>query len=243
MANGHEAERVVLEGLKARGFRLAELSPEDVQRLDTLYKLDGVVLAPPMAGCFFPPPIGLQITTRGTDWPKRAECVSAVRHTGLFRLAYVELPNEPINAEHVNAVVSALQALFFGGPEMPETALVAIVPNSYTIYDLSAALARYRLWLIARIPGAILGTITYWDETRRYGFINAHVPDLDVPEANPSFFFHLSRVIDPALRSKLDSNPDATVGTLVEFEEGDPPEDSLWRKNAVRVRLGGGQTV
>lgn len=237
MPNGLETERMLFEGLEKRGFRFA---PPSSDRNDKVFKIDRVVIAPPgiEGACFFPMPIGVQLTLRHGDWAKRAEFLEKAR-LACARLAYVELTGEAIEEEFFNAVAAALTALFFD-ERAPKEALVAVCANRYRLGDLATEMERYRAWLAVPIVGELVGQVIHWRAPDRYGFISAPVPGPDGIVESATFFFHQSAVSDAELTDRLSKSAGDLAGTSripVIFNDAGQAAPEHWRKAAIEVAL------
>lgn len=200
MANGLEIERKLFEALEQRGFRFA---PPASERDDILFKLDRVAVAPAFSGgaCFFPAPIGVQLTLRHGDWAKRAEFLEMAR-SACTRLAYIELIGDEIGEEFFNAVAAALTALFFD-ERSPNEALVTVRTNRYRVCDLAGEIERYLVWLALPIVGELSGQVIHWRLPERYGFINASAQGPDGRVEPYTFFFRHPNVADAELAARL----------------------------------------
>lgn len=235
MANGLGTEKDLFKRLVEAGFQIAP--PDD--RLDQVFKIDRVVLAPPMRGgaIFYPPPLAVQVTTKPCDWPKRAEFAKTAIQV-CARLVYIELDvGGDSGDESARATAAALFNQFYN-LDAPVVARVRVDHNRFQTTNLVEELQGFRGWLSAKIPGSIRGSITFWRPDEQYGFITAQVTGPDGKEANMSFYVRMAWIIDADLRKQLaQAGSDSPGGIKVQFEDGGQPDTEHWRKNALSVSL------
>lgn len=235
MANGLDTEKDLFHRLVEAGFKVAP--PDD--RLDMVFKIDRVVLAPPMRGgaIFYPPPLAIQVTTKLYDWPKRAEFVKTAAMV-CARLVYMELDvGGDSGDESARAAAAALFNLFYNRDALAVTR-VRVEHNRFQTTNLAEELRGFRDWLFAKIPGPIKGSITFWRADEQYGFITAQVPGTDGKEVSMSFYVRAAWIADTDLRRQLaQAGSDSSGGIRVQFEDGGQPDPEHWRKNAFNVRL------
>ncbi|KKW17531.1 MAG: hypothetical protein UY58_C0002G0017 [Candidatus Magasanikbacteria bacterium GW2011_GWA2_50_22] len=236
--NGLGAEQGVLKGLERLGFKLAPRSA----RLDEVYKVDAIVLAPPLSegNYFFPQPLAVQVTTRPEDWTKRAEFLAVARAVGA-RLVYMELKGMDVNGEVQSAVAAGLNAVFYDA-SAPTAVLLTVRDNSFALQDLAATMVQFKSWLETIIPGELSGTINFWLATERLGFLEAELPAPGEPDRKISMpaYVHESQIADQSLRMRLRAySGDLPVPERIPvlFNDGGWQRREHWRKAASHVRL------
>lgn len=232
-SNGICAEKRLLEGLEKMGFKIERAG--DI--LDEERKIDAIIHAPPLTpeDCYYPPPVGLQITLRREDIGKRTRFFQMARSV-VPRLVYLELAVPEVTSAVIRPAAAALAMIFYD--EGPAHRLLVVGENFVEMFDLENEDNQARTWLANKIPGTIEGEVFKWMRESRYGYIRATVPGIDGTPTCADFHFRAGDVKDRELGRLLDQhNGTVKKGRLnVTFQDWGA-KGSQKNKSAVKVNL------